>query len=131
MRVNGLKVVQSYLTLDLFSHLGGVNLPSFKFSHLAMHVCITFVFFLSFQAYIDSVILTASSSFVHDLQQFLEPVISDNKTSNWTRCYHALSHGWNTTQFHSRCDNKGPTVTIAQVGEYVFGAYISVSWTSK
>ena len=24
-----------------FSHLGGVNLPSFKFSHLAMHVCIT------------------------------------------------------------------------------------------
>ncbi|XP_066020930.1 uncharacterized protein [Pocillopora verrucosa] len=84
----------------------------------------------SCSAYIDSVILTASSSFVHDLQQFLEPVISDNKTSNWTRCYHALSHGWNTTQFHSRCDNKGPTVTIAQVGEYVFGAYISVSWTS-
>ena len=96
-----------------------------------MHVCITFVFFFSFQAYIDSVILTASSSFVHDLQQFFEPVISDNKTSNWTRCCHALSHGWNTTQFHSRCDNKGPTVTIAQVGEYVFGAYISVSWTSK
>ena len=37
--------------------------------------------------------------------------------------------GWAASTFHSRCDNKGPTVTIIRVGgKYIFGGYTSLSW---
>ena len=50
-----------------------------------------------------------------------------------------LDQGWNlhtdfkhyvrsSTTFHSKCDNKGPTVTIIRVGKYIFGGYTSTSW---
>ena len=33
--------------------------------------------------------------------------------------------------FHSRCDNKGPTVTIVKCGNNIFGGFTEKSWTSK
>ena len=52
-------------------------------------------------------------------------------SNKWRLCWRASQHGSASTTFHSRCDNKGPTVTIVRVGEYVFGGYADVSWTSK
>ena len=46
------------------------------------------------------------------------------------RCWHAKTDGWAASTFHSKCDGKGPTVTIIQVGSYVFGGYTDVSWSS-
>ena len=31
------------------------------------------------------------------------------------KCYHAETDGWDSTTFHSKCDGKGPIVSIIQV----------------
>ena len=46
------------------------------------------------------------------------------------RCWRAKTDGWAASTFHSKCDGKGPTVTIIQVGSYVFGGYTGASWSS-
>ena len=45
--------------------------------------------------------------------------------------YRASRDGFAAECFHSRCDNKGPTVTIVKSGEYIFGGFTEQSWTSK
>ena len=47
------------------------------------------------------------------------------------RCWHAKTDGSAASTFHSNCDGKGPTVTIIQSGDYIFGGYTDVSWQSK
>ena len=46
------------------------------------------------------------------------------------RCWRAKTDGWAASTFHSNCDGKGPTVTVIQVGSYIFGGYTDVSWSS-
>ena len=46
------------------------------------------------------------------------------------RCWRAKTDGWAASTFHSNCDGKGPTVTIIQVGSYIFGGYTDLSWSS-
>jgi hypothetical protein len=52
-----------------------------------------------------------------------------NKIKNWKLLYKATTNGWNVTNFHKLCDNKGPTITIAilQDGRFI-GAYSPISW---
>lgn len=50
-------------------------------------------------------------------------------------CYSGEVHGFSASTFHSRCDNKGPTVTIARVSSgsgtgRIIGGYAPVAWTS-
>jgi hypothetical protein len=46
--------------------------------------------------------------------------------------YRASRDGWRTTDFHSKCDNKGATVTVIKsTGGYVFGGYIDLAWASN
>jgi hypothetical protein len=43
--------------------------------------------------------------------------------------YRASRDGWQGQDFHSRCDNKGATVTVIEcTGGFVFGGYADVSW---
>ena len=46
----------------------------------------------------------------------------------WKRCYSADHSSWNTAEFHSNCDSKGPSLTIIRVREYVFGGFVEQSW---
>ena len=46
----------------------------------------------------------------------------------WQLCYRASVHGWRAKNFHTMCDNKGPTVTIVKVGECIFGGYTDKNW---
>ena len=48
-------------------------------------------------------------------------------------CYSGVLHGWSASTFHSRCDNKGPTVTVARRSDNgrVFGGYTTRSWVSS
>ena len=40
--------------------------------------------------------------------------------------------GFGVTDFHQKCDNKGPTITIVKdVRGYVFGGYTSINWKSE
>ncbi|XP_066299130.1 interferon-induced protein 44-like [Branchiostoma lanceolatum] len=46
--------------------------------------------------------------------------------------FKASTQGYNPQKFHQRCNNKGPTVTVAyNATGWVFGGYASESWTSR
>ena len=45
--------------------------------------------------------------------------------------YRASRDGWTASNFHSCCDNKGPTVTVIQNGNYIFGGYTEHEWKGK
>ena len=49
----------------------------------------------------------------------------------WRLLFRASRDGFAAEAFHAKCDNKGPTVTIAKSGEYIFGGFTEASWTSK
>ena len=43
--------------------------------------------------------------------------------------YRASRNGWAASNFHSYCDNKGPTLTVVKSGNYIFGGYTDQSWS--
>ena len=45
--------------------------------------------------------------------------------------FRASRDGFSAETFHSKCDNKGPTVTIVQSGDNIFGGFTEQSWKSK
>ena len=45
--------------------------------------------------------------------------------------YRASRNGWGASNFHSCCDNKGPTVTVVKSGNYIFGGYTGQNWDCK
>jgi len=48
------------------------------------------------------------------------------------RCYQASLHGWEATDFHERCDNKGPSLVIARTtGGDVVGGFMPLEWKSS
>ena len=49
----------------------------------------------------------------------------------WAPCYRATTDGWSKEAFHSKCDNKGPTITLARRESYLFGGFSYHSWQSK
>ena len=51
-----------------------------------------------------------------------------SKGLTWQLCYRASKHGWNGSDFHNTCDNKGPTITLVKVDDYIFGGFVDVDW---
>ena len=46
--------------------------------------------------------------------------------------YRASRNGWAASNFHSCCDNKGPTVTVVKsTGNYIFGGYTEHQWDGR
>ena len=45
--------------------------------------------------------------------------------------YRASRDGWGAANFHSCCDNKGPTVTVVKSGNYIFGGYTEQHWDGR
>ena len=81
----------------------------------------------SFSDLEDSVLVGKSKNHLRSLRSWLSPVARSVK-SGWKRCWRASVDGWAASTFHSRCDGKGPTVTIIRVGRYIFGGYTSIPW---
>ncbi|XP_073227546.1 uncharacterized protein [Porites lutea] len=89
---------------------------------------------LNYAGLTDSAIVGNDVNYLTHLSTWLKPV-AKSKSSRWKCCWRASVDGWAASTFHSRCDNKGPTVTIIRVGgKYIFGAggpfggYTSLSW---
>ena len=75
----------------------------------------------------DSMILSS------DQQQALIKWLKETLTSascDYALLYRASRNGWAAANFHSCCDNKGPTVTVVKSGNYIFGGYTDQSWES-
>ena len=51
--------------------------------------------------------------------------------SDFVLIYRASRDGWASSNFHTHCDNKGPTVTVVKSGNYIFGGYTEQSWSSS
>ena len=79
----------------------------------------------------NSTILGNKPDYLAQLKTWLSPVLRNSSTSLWHICWHGHSHGFAASTFHSRCDYKGPTVTIVRVGSYIFGGYTDYSWVGK
>ena len=78
----------------------------------------------------DSVVVGNNRNHLNSLYNWLAPV-TKGVFSLWKRCWRTSVDGWAASTFHSRCDGKGPTVTIIRVGKYIFGGYTSRSGASK
>ena len=76
----------------------------------------------------DSVIL--SSSEAQTLMNWLKntPGVSN---SDELLLYRASRDGWYSYNFHFHCDNKGPTVTVINSGNNIFGGFTEQSWDGK
>ena len=79
----------------------------------------------------DSVIL--SSEQCRTLMNWLKEtgVIPDITMASGNLLYRASRNGWAASNFHSFCDNKGPTVTVIKSGKYIFGGYTKQEWKGK
>ncbi|ETO03404.1 hypothetical protein RFI_34006 [Reticulomyxa filosa] len=102
-----------------FSNVLSLNIPSFVFfllllNQLMMHLLFCFVFKNPKEDWI--------------LQSYL-PKKSESKLS---LLYRGSRDGFRVQDFHSKCDNQGPTLTIVQSNQYnhVFGGFTNISWTS-
>lgn len=50
---------------------------------------------------------------------------------NWRLLYKASRDGFSASQFHSKCDDKGPTIVVVRCTRgYIFGGYTQTSWSS-
>ena len=58
------------------------------------------------------------------LQSWLPP------TATCSLLYRTSTDGNTPADFHRCCDNKGPTLVLIRVQEYIFGGYSSRSWES-
>ena len=59
---------------------------------------------------------------------YLNQLLQWLPAQTWHLCWRASQHGWAGSEFHKRCDSKGPTVTIIEVAVYIFGGNSDVSW---
>jgi len=50
------------------------------------------------------------------------------KLKKWNLLYRASKSGFESAKFHSKCDNKGETITIIKSNQNLFGGYNPISW---
>jgi len=53
-----------------------------------------------------------------------------SQEGKWRLLFRASRDGFASAAFHSKCDNKGPTVTIVKSGNNIFGGFTEESWYS-
>jgi hypothetical protein len=78
------------------------------------------------QRFSESVILSGEVYY----DQLLKAWIGGSFT-HASLCWRATRDGWAASTFHSKCDNKKPTVTLVKVGSYIFGGYATKSWEGE
>jgi hypothetical protein len=87
---------------------------------------------LQFYFHLDSVFFDSDILFIEhkNYGTLIKSWIGGNFT-HASLCWRATRDGWSSSTFHSKCDNKKPTVTLVKVGSYIFGGYATVSWEGE
>jgi hypothetical protein len=52
---------------------------------------------------------------INDAERFYLQTLLGNKRANTTLRYRGSEHGWMCIDFHSRCDKRGPTISLFKV----------------
>ena len=50
------------------------------------------------------------------------------KSGKWCLLFRASRDGFAADSFHSKCDDKGPTVTVVRSGSFIFGGFTEAAW---
>ena len=81
------------------------------------------------QTFESNILSSEPLNFTQQLEEWLP------KTGMWSICWRATKDGWESDVFHSKCDDKIPTLTIVKVVKnnkrYVFGGYAMESWAGS
>ena len=107
----------------------GLEISRFQCTECDLHRCASSSFLGALSS--SSILDSHGSKYRDKLNSFLDPVLQTTGRRRFVRCWHAKTDGWAASTFHSNCDGKGPTVTIVQVGSYIFGGYVDKSWGGK
>ena len=65
-----------------------------------------------------------------DHRSVLKGWLPSQEGKKWRLLFRASRDGFAAAAFHSKCDKKGPTVTIVKSGNNIFGGFTEQSWTS-
>ena len=76
-------------------------------------------------SFAESVILTNEEH-----RRVLKGWLPEGLAGEWHLLFRASRDGFKASTFHSKCDNKGPTVTIMKSGGNIFGGFTKRAWES-
>ena len=65
-----------------------------------------------------------------DHRKILKGWLTEVLLGEWRLLFRASRDGFAASAFHSKCDNKGPTVTVVKSGTNIFGGFTEKPWTS-
>ena len=74
----------------------------------------------------ESVILTNEEH-----RRVLKGWLPEAMRGEWRLLFRASRYGFDASMFHSKCDQKGPTITVVKSGENIFGGFTEKAWKSK
>ena len=77
----------------------------------------------------DSIILSTEQKQVF-VNKWLKEKLKSGQP-DFVLAYRASRNGWNSSNFYSLCDNKGPTVAVVKSGNYIFGGFTEQSRDGK
>ena len=63
-------------------------------------------------------------------RKILKGWLPEAMVGEWRLLFRASRDGFAASAFHSKCDNKGPTVTVVKSGANIFGGFTEKPWTS-
>ena len=63
-------------------------------------------------------------------RKILKACLPEAMVGEWRLLFRASRDGFAASAFHSKCDNKGPTVTVVKSGANIFGGFTEKPWTN-
>ena len=63
-----------------------------------------------------------------DYRKILKGWLPEAMVGEWRLLFRASRDGFAASAFHSKCDNKGPTVTVVKSGANIFGGFTEKPW---
>ena len=65
-----------------------------------------------------------------EYRKILQGWLPEVLVGEWRLLFRASREGFAASAFHSKCDNKGPTVTVVKSGANIFGGFTEKPWTN-
>ena len=78
------------------------------------------------EPFAESIILTNVEE-----QSVLRSWLPEAMAGGWRLLFRASRDGFAASVFHSKCDNKGPTVTVVKSRGNIFGGFTEEPWTNQ
>ena len=64
-------------------------------------------------------------------RKILKGWLPEAMVGEWRLLFQASRDGFAASAFHSKCDNKGPTVTVVKSGANIFGGFTEKPWKNE